>query len=347
MYERLAEIVKGIEELERQRGELSERLRSKSELFPEALEKELTKKIEPKKLNLKVAAVDGGLLAQEFHGFDLVVARAVAVLFEYQDSLLAGHKYHPRAFAEVEIDVMSALESHDYNWHKGLFRLKKELEIACEGVEKFEPEFMLLDGSIVPLVSDKPADDSPVHGSYVQVISLYKKLYETCEKKGCTLAGVIKDSRGKRFVEILQKKFRDERILEKSSDTSLIHFLLKTGERTFAFNYSADPAKNQVLRDLSEWGRKINAFYIKPVEKDRPLRVEFLDGKHSFDEIASVIYSLSRINKNYGYPAVLIEADMRAALDKVELERAYRELFMKLGMRSSIMPLRRDSRPFR
>jgi hypothetical protein len=43
----------------------------------------------------------------------------------------------------------------------------------------------------------------------------------------------------------------------------------------------------------------------------------------------------------------LIEADMRAAMDRLEIDRAYGNLLLKAGMRSSILKLRRDMRPFR
>jgi hypothetical protein len=91
----------------------------------------------------------------------------------------------------------------------------------------------------------------------------------------------------------------------------------------------------------------VDAFYLKASEGDRPMRVEFVEGKRRFDEIASLVFSLSRISKNYAYPAILIEADMRAALDQAELDRVYGEIVAKTGLRSSLMKLRRDSRPFR
>ena len=40
-------------------------------------------------------------------------------------------------------------------------------------------------------------------------------------------------------------------------------------------------------------------------------------------------------------------ADMRAALDRREMDRAYGRLFLKAGGASGIMKLRRDERPFR
>ena len=82
-----------------------------------------------------------------------------------------------------------------------------------------------------------------------------------------------------------------------------------------------------------------------PVAGDRPLRVEFLEGEKKYGEIIGVIASLSKINRNYAYPAVLIDADLRAAMDPLELERAKRSLSLFAG--PELLQLRRNSRPFR
>jgi len=347
MLEKLRGIAEGIKRAEGEREELAGRMRYNSGkvVFPEALERELVIPVGNAEVNGKVVGVDGGLLAQEFHGIDLLLTRAAAVLFEYEKTKKKSHAYYPRAFPPIEVDVLSSLESHEISWHKSLFRMKKEIGTAVEAVEKFKPDYLLLDGSVVPSIGDKPSEESSVRSLYMEVIEEYKRLYSACDKAGCALVGVIKDSRGKRFIEIIGRHAGESGAIHKSTDTTFIHFLLKEGERTAAFRYASSPETHQVLRDLGKWAERINAFYIKPVEEDRPLRVEFLSGK--YDEIASFIYALSRINKRYGYPAILIEADLRAALERGEIERVSRELLMLLGKRSSIMKLRRDSRPFR
>ncbi|MCX6769518.1 MAG: hypothetical protein NT051_02440 [Candidatus Micrarchaeota archaeon] len=124
--------------------------------------------------------------------------------------------------------------------------------------------------------------------------------------------------------------------------------MLEEGERTCAFTYSSASTKHPILGDLGSWSEKILSFYLKPVQGDRPLRVEFLSGQKTFGEIASLIHSLSCIHKSYAYPAILIEADLRAALSPDDFERAYGSLFSRLGKNSpSLMRLRRNTRPFR
>ncbi len=350
MFENFESIVREIEELEGSRRILAERLRFNSGkiLYKESLERDLVIPVKPSKADGCIAAVDGGLLFEEFHGVDLLVSRAVAVKFVYENSKLMAHEYHPHAFPQSKIDVKASLESHEIMWHKSLFRLKQELTCAIESVKKFNPKYLMLDGSIVPLVSDKPADDSGVRVLYEEVIGLYNELYKSCQQSGCALVGVIKDSRGRRFIEIVQSHTSGEKEdFSKTNDTAFLDFFLKEGERTCAFRYSANPTRHQVLKDFGQWSEQIVAMYLKPVANDRPLRVEFLANGKTIDEIASLVNELSRQNKQYAHPAILIEADMRAALSHVEIERAYRDLFVKVGPKSALLKLRRNSRPFK
>ena len=69
-------------------------------------------------------------------------------------------------------------------------------------------------------------------------------------------------------------------------------------------------------------------------------------GKGTGDDVdaaASLLFSLSAISENFAYPAVLIEADMCAALDPREIEPLENSLHSLAGIR----PLRRNQRPFR
>ena len=296
-----------------------------------------------------IAAVDGGLLAAEFHGFDLVIARATAAIFTYEKSKLISHAYWPGPFPEPDIVAPRALDSHDFQWYAALFRLGQEISTAIEVAKKFRPAALLLDGSIMPQMSDRPAEDSPSRPLYTSLIENYKELYSVCTRQHCPLVGVIKDSRGRRFLDILENAVSPElrQGLANSNDCMLLHHVLKPGERTAAFTYSKSIREHPVLRELGDWGSQINTMYLKPTEHDRPLRLDFLDRIDDVNGLANAIYSLSRGNKSYAYPAILIEADLRAALDGREIDIIYHDIFSKTGALSSMLKLRRDCRPFR
>lgn len=321
--------------------------------FREAHEGKLIFEVQDIDVNGKIAAVDGGLLAQELHSIDIVLVRAAAVVFEYGGSKLGKHHYHPSSFPDYEVFTPSALEAHEAIWFRNIARLEKEITAAIETIEKYSPNALFLDGSIVPQVSDKPAKESEVYLHYEELIKKYNRLYSLSEKSNCLLLGIIKDSRGKQFLNLAERHLGlselDISALRKTNDSSFLFNLLNERERTFAFKY-ASISEHPILRDLRGHGERISSFYLKAVKYDRPLRIDFLlpenDGKR-IGEIASLVYSLSKHNSQYAYPAILIEADLRAALDPKELEIVYDRIFNSVGMSPSIFKLRRNTRPFR
>ncbi|MCX6770458.1 MAG: DNA double-strand break repair nuclease NurA [Candidatus Micrarchaeota archaeon] len=348
MPDRLAEIAEQIASTEHAREELARRLRFNSGKieYAETLERELVHKVPVVPVDGTIAAVDGGIVGEELHGFNFLLMRAVGALFAYQGSKTVSYSYFPSSLPPMQYDVRSGLDSHDVMLHNSLFRLKGELSLAASLVQKHSPTCLMMDGSIAPLLSDKPSEDSEMRPLYEEVLAAYQSLYESSWRANTTLLGVIKDSRSRRFIDIVQKHSQNEPGFAHTSDTNFLYFMLEAGERTCAFPYSSS-SKHPVLKDLGQWSEKILSFYLKPVKDDRPLRVEFLSGQRTFSEIASLVHSLSCQHKAYAYPAILIEADLRAAMPPDEFERAYGSLFSRLGRSASLMRLRRNERPFR
>ncbi|MFH1307130.1 MAG: DNA double-strand break repair nuclease NurA [Candidatus Micrarchaeota archaeon] len=316
--------------------------------FKEALEQNLIYPTNAKKPEGAFAAIDGGIAGEEFHGLDIIISRSLAAKFEYKNGILSSHKYFPSSRPEFELNAKSGLEQFDKLRFTSLIRLRSELNCAINALENWPLSHLLLDGSIAPLVADKPPHDSELVELYSEVISFYHKLYKLSEEKNVNLIGVMKDSRGRRFTEMLARSAAESApSLSHTSDTLFLDHLLEEGERTFAFRYSSAPSKNPVLKDLGKWAEKILTFYIKPVKGDRPLRIEFLSNSSSFDEIANTMAGLCSLHPHYAYPAILIEADLRAAIDSNEASHVIADLHTKLGKNRPLMQLRRNSRPFR
>jgi len=129
------------------------------------------------------------------------------------------------------------------------------------------------------------------------------------------------------------------------SDTFFTNFLLKEKERTAIFPYASENKKTPVMKDLGDFSDSVFLFYLKPSDHDLPLRIEFFDCGKSIGEIASILLSLCSLSSNFAYPAILIEADLCAAMDPLEMERVKKELFML--SKGAMQELRRNSRPFR
>ncbi|MFH1786155.1 MAG: DNA double-strand break repair nuclease NurA [archaeon] len=305
--------------------------------------------ISPKTIDGMVAAVDGGLLHRNFHGFDLIVGKAVGAVFEYKRSRLVSVEYHPSAFpAPTPIPVYKPLSQRDSETMAQIKRQELEIQAAIEIAEGFDLEMLLLDGSVIPHSSTRPHDDSEINEDFHALLGQFKELYSACSKRKLPLVGIVEDSRGKRFGDILSKilpfEMRDEGVLGNTFDTNLLYYILQPGLRTCDFSFSDQPKKHPILRELGEWSSKARTFYMKSAKYDRPLRIDYING--DAEDIVSKLYPLCEINELYGIPSPIIEADARARLSSSEIEVIYNQLVDKAGELPALMRLRRDMRPF-
>ncbi len=337
MLEELKSAAEHIKNANSKTKELAEKIRKNNRQLEMSLEKELIKPTKKTEINGKIASVDCGLISNEMQGIDLIIARPAGVVFEYEKSKLKNTEYYPKSFPEPKYIVKFGLDEFNSIIFKSLYRLELEISLAIELVKKYNPKIMLLDGSISILAQDRPSEDSELIELYKNVINLYKRLYTICQEKRIILIGVVKDSKGKRFLDELNEK---EML---SSDIVFLDYFLKENERTCSIRLSKEPKKHPCFKDLGELGEKLNLFYIKPVSNDRPVRIEFLGEK--YDEISGIMQTLLSINESYAYPSILIEVDLRSMIDVKEMEAMEKTLFM--FSKEGFFPLKRNSRPFR
>jgi hypothetical protein len=309
---------------------------------------------------MKIAGVDGGIVKRSLHGFDFVLARAAGVCFSYHGGKIAGVEYHPSRNPAPELFVLESLSELDWVHSASIIRQKLEIRNAIETAGKFRPGLLLLDGSLVPHYSDRPAKSSKVRDSYEELISLYNGLFGTCSKNGIMLAGVVEDSRGMRFSEIAGEKILSassddaeemRKVLETTRDTALLYWLLDEGERTFAFAYSDVGEEHPLAKEFGSFGNRIFSFYLKAAKFDRPVRIDFLCGEggeceKDADRLAQTILSISSHHSGYGFPSVLIEADQAAKLAEEDIEGVYDQILARTGPLPGVAKLRRDERPF-
>ncbi|MEW6294717.1 MAG: DNA double-strand break repair nuclease NurA [Candidatus Diapherotrites archaeon] len=324
----------------------------------ELLEEEFCFKTKKKELNERVAGVDSGFAGKRMHSIDIILVKTVGAIFDFEKNKLKKAQYHP-APSQFPIPFISSnvLENDEFQCNKSLLRLKEEIECAKKIISDFKPKFCFLDGSIIPQHADKPRADSKLCSSYKQLTELYEQLYQTAEKNSCSLIATVEDSRGSRFRSIMQKEILEkEKIVEGSAlenyfDSSLLGYILEKNERSFCFNYSTSAKEHPILNDFTKkWAERVKVFYLKPTEYDRPLRIEFLHNGRNIteycNEIASVSLTLSSLHKEYAFPSVLIEADLRARLKSNEIEILFNKIADKLGRENAYLALRREIRPF-
>ncbi len=321
------------------------------------LEEKLCYAVEEKQLNGKIAGVDSGFIGKKLSAIDLVLIRAVGAVLEYKNSKIQQSSYHPALYQfPVPHLTNNALERDEFACSKSLMRLKEEVNTAKELIEKFSPGYCFLDGSIIPQYQDKPRKDSRVNELYKNILEEFQSLYTVAEKNSCELIACVEDSRGSRCMQIIQEEVLPKEELVKAEsldnlfDSSLLDYLLNKGERSFAFSYTKNIEKHPILMDFKEkWSKNIYGFYLKPSLYDRPLRVELICKQKGLTEycnnIASITYALSSMHREYAYPSVLIEADLRARLKPDEVNIVFNRIIDRLGKNIKLR-LRRDKRPF-
>ncbi len=323
----------------------------------EILEDRLVFSVNPAKLDFRVCGVDSGFMDRKLSSADIVLVRAVGVCFEFEDSKVKSAHYFPSIY-NFPVPHLSAgsfdLAESDYS--RSMIRLREEILAAKNCIEKFSPKYCFLDGSLIPQYASPPSSDSNLKGLYHSIIGEFQSLYQLAQDKGCVLVGCVEDSRGSRFCSLLassvlaKKPVLDPASLENIFDSSLLDYFLGHGERTLAFSYTSNVSQHAILKDFDKkWGENIYSMYLKPSMLDAPLRVEFLNQNGSLsksaDEIAGVVFALSGTHREYAYPSILVEADLRSRLTPQEIEVVFGKIFDKLS-RHVKLKMRRDKRPF-
>ncbi len=365
LLNQLGDIADRIKILEGSREKLGRFLReaaARVELSGEVAEPRLIYSVAPDALAAKrIAAIDGGLSQHEYHGLDIILTRAVGVVFDYRQGKLEKVAYHPHALVNPRIVVVAdPTDEQEFAASSSLERQRGEIELAAAVFKQFSPDMLLLDGSVVPHGNDRPSRTSAAWQRYEAVISAFKNLFAA--SAGRLLAGCCEDSRGRHFCEIVAEQILGQvdsprvpelqKILAGTRDTNLLYHILKPGERTAVFKFSKNPSQHPVLSDLGNSGNQIYSFYLKTAEFDRPVRVDFYGPPDKNDGVISIANKIASLvlavtpHQSYGFPSPLIEADFRAKLQERDVDALHDQLVDRVGITPSLMKLRREQRPF-
>jgi hypothetical protein len=307
-----------------------------------------------KNQNLSFAGVDAGFVNQQFNFSNITIVKEVGALFEYQDSKLKHTTYFPKTYNLARPYLTtSSLELEEVMWNTSILRLNKEIGLSIDIVKNKKPNFMLLDGSIVPQYISKPSKDSKLFSIYKQLINNFVSLYNISKENKIYLVGCIEDSRSDSFFNFLKDKILNKQISNELYDSFVTFSLLKKNQRTCVFKYTDVSTEHPILKDFpKQFIDNLYICYIKLSEDDFPLRLEFiyfkeygLTLKEYTDYIVSNISSISNFNKKYIYPAPLIEADLRSRLRKDEIESIITSVLERTRKYGFRLP-RRENRMF-
>ncbi|NCN39179.1 MAG: hypothetical protein COY38_01470 [Candidatus Aenigmarchaeota archaeon CG_4_10_14_0_8_um_filter_37_24] len=307
---------------------------------------------------VSVVGVDGGIVKKSYHGLDLILMRAAGVNFVYEKNKLKHVNYYPSSNPIPEPKMLTDPFSDNelsscYNFERQIM----EVQTTIDAVNKMKPDVVFLDGSVIPHYINKP-DNQKLKDYYQEMIGKYKELFKITKDQGVILSGIIEDSRGVKFCDILNRRLMSkmgselsselQKILEKTKDSNLLVYILRKGERTCIFNYSMNSEMHPVLKEFEKMKKSFLSFYIKTVEFDRPVRVDFVGNGNAIEtanKISSILMKTSG-HAGYGLPAVLIEADQRAKLSERDVDMFYSDLVGRVGNVSSLFKMRREMRPF-
>ncbi len=252
----------------------------------------------------RIGSVDGGLLKKSYHPFDVVITRALGVVYTYGEKFSVS--YYPSKFPKRDIEFYIGDE---FKFFSNITRVKKEIKTSLELVDKFDLDALIVDGSIVPHPSLRPKESSVLYENYEEIIGYYKQLYGKCKSKGCLLAGVVKDSKSSHYF----KEFRD---------TFVLSFALKGGERTKSFKYNETNLSDAPQKD------EIFSMYIRPNGKSRPIRIDFL-GQENELRTANLVYTLSKFS-SVGIPNIILECDKRVKLSDADISMLEKKMMSVL-----------------
>lgn len=310
---------------------------------------------------VRIVGVDGGLVKKSLQGMDCMLSRAVAACFSYEKNRIAGVEYVPSASPAPEPALFESASEVEWLHYSSLRRQHKEVQTALDAIRKFKPTAILMDGSLLPHPADRPTKGSPVAGEYRNLLQDLQQLYTAAREQGVLLAGVIEDSRSRRFCDYVSASILPgippataagmAALLTETADTSLLFWVLEQGERTRLFPVADGANGHPLVGDIGEWAGQLFTLYLKTASLDRPVRVEVLvnDARspvEEADQLARLLLSVSGQHAGYGLPAPLIEADNRAKIAEAEMEQFYLHVISLVGMAPSVMRLRREQRPF-
>lgn len=316
----IREAAEKLSQKENKRGKIAEKFNKVDSIDQDSTIKEpfLAKKIRSEKPE-SAAGVDGGVVKKRYSSGDVVATRAVAAVFNFEDSL--NVEYLPSKSPEPDFEVFDADEADSLDRNAESERLRQETSAILSAMQ--ETGRVLIDGSVVP--------------SYLEnqkVLENYTKMFENSNSG--QLVGVVEDSYGKKMTSLLEDKLGLE--LGNIRDTLLMDAVLGKGERSFVRRYSSSPVEHPVLSKLRDRHvNRLHTFYVKLSSRDLPLRVDYFGEPEEADTIAGNLLALYT-SDTYTVPSPIVEADRRAKIPENWIKR--------LEKRFSPDMRRRDRRTF-
>jgi len=299
----IREAAEKLSQRENKRGKIAEKFNKIDSVDEDSTIKEsfLAKKIHLEKPD-SAAGVDGGIVKKRYSSGDVMAARAIAAVFNFEESL--NVEYLPSKSPEPNFEVFDADEADSLDRNAESERLKNETSAILSAME--QTDRVLIDGSVVPSYLE---DD--------KVLQNYAQMFEDADSG--QLVGVVEDSYGKKMTSLLEDKLGLD--LGNLRDTLLMDAVLGENERSFVRRYSSSPVEHPVLSKLEDRNvNQLHTFYVKLSANDLPLRIDYFGDPEEADIIAGNLMAL-KCSDSYTVPSPIVEADRRAKVPEKQIKR--------------------------
>ncbi|HDN83362.1 MAG TPA: DNA double-strand break repair nuclease NurA [Candidatus Altiarchaeales archaeon] len=271
-------------------------------------EKNLFTKIDEKrKIDATICFIDGGDAIKELLGASIYLIKASALVLEKRSDKLSNERF----LRDLDFGVLEYEENNKERVE--LLRCLMEFQLGRDCIKKFNPDFLLMDGSLYVNANKRYSQPKLV----IKHRALFNSLLKEAEKNGTKLIGVSEDSRSRVLVNYLTNRY-NLKIPRFITDSTLIKI---TAKDNICKSITFKP-----LADGSEKDYEFQTFYLQPTPLANPLRIDVPDLGYDIEEIASLVYNLSLGSRSYGYPIGLHLAHLDAKVEAFEMEWCTKQL---------------------
>jgi hypothetical protein len=257
--------------------------------------------------------VDGGEGLIELLGANLYFIRASGLLLE------SAKDDRKETFVR-DLD-MGLIDYDDHTKERvELLRDCMEFDVALRCVEQHKPEYLFLDGSIYVKARKKPIrcpEDSVYRKKFA-------RLLKACRKNGVNVVGVSEDSHSKLLSIYLSNKYNIQ-LPKFMTDSSMLRLI--TGNKEFCTVTFTPQSKFEADDSINDaTAVSFPTVYMQVSGLANPLRIDTVDWNKPIEEAVSLITSLSKGSRYYGYPIPLYLAHMDARINPKHAEWAANQL---------------------
>ncbi|MHA1983229.1 MAG: DNA double-strand break repair nuclease NurA [Candidatus Hodarchaeales archaeon] len=318
---------------------------------------------------ITIAGVDGGLVKKSFTGVNIAAFRAIGAVFTFGRKNIIKNHYFPNKNPKISLkNFVSPMSNMEWDQISSFLRANSELKLGIDLVSNLtgkKIDFLLMDGSFKEIhVYGSNFKNNILLNLKNEYARLLRDLIDITNKKGVSLAWIVKDSKLRDFSAVIFSlipelsanmhelmALNSNEILKNLNDQLLMNYVLFPNQRSFIITKEKTSNANHSVFRTENF-----SFYLKVVPYDIPIRIDFMIPKNllvsskvisTADKISSVVCPSSNISSDYSLPSPLIEADARAKISQDKFSSIIELIHNKIPNYFEFKDLKRSRSPFK